>query len=142
MNDNGGGWPVWLILLLGAAGIALAFALISWLAPVVFDCPPFDLAHPTACSEIVRNNGLAVAGLFAGLVGSGTTFAKAAVYPRASIPSFQRCQIRWRKLGMLRAYRQNCCPASRHMYQCQESICAPLTLIAGYPFRSDRPMFA
>ena len=36
MNDNGGGWPVWLILLLGAAGIALAFALISWLAPVVF----------------------------------------------------------------------------------------------------------
>lgn len=29
------------------------------------------------------------------------------------------------------AYRQNCCPVSRHMYQCQESTCAPLTLIAG-----------
>lgn len=68
MNDNGG-WPVWQTLLLGVVGIALAFLLISWLAPVAFECPPFDKNHPDACSAIIRNNGLAVAGLFAGLVG-------------------------------------------------------------------------
>ncbi len=66
MNDNGGGWPIGWTLLLGGLGIVVAFALISGIAPWVFDCGE---ASAKECSEIVRNNGLAVAGVFAGLIG-------------------------------------------------------------------------
>ncbi len=66
MNGNDGGWPAWLTLVVGAVGIAAAFAVISWIAPLFFGCGEVSAKE---CSEIVRNNGLAVAGAFAGLIG-------------------------------------------------------------------------
>ena len=38
--------------------------------------------------------------------------------------------VRGGMVSLSMAYRQNCCPDSRHMYQCQEVVCASMILIA------------